>query len=232
MISSFSSPALRAVSRPPDKRSRSGFTLIELLVVIAIIAILASILFPVFARARENARRASCQSNLKQMGLGIAQYVQDYDERLLPTQDPALGTFVTVLQPYIKSKQIFICPSGPDNVTRTKQDSNGAPIDFMWVVDGASSPPWAAARSAESHYGVNSLLTTSNGISMADDVLQKASTVPMFCDASWYEADTNFQTSGVVNDGARHLDGSNFCYADGHVKWQNTLKKIIDFAGS
>src|SRR5687767_6194063 len=60
---------------------KSGFTLIELLVVIAIIAILAAILFPVFARARENARRASCQSNLKQVGLGFVQYTQDYDER-------------------------------------------------------------------------------------------------------------------------------------------------------
>src|SRR4028118_1774787 len=80
-------------SRPHDKWrrdkprggagiSRSGFTLIELLVVIAIIGILASILFPVFARARENARRSSCQSNLKQIGLGILQYTQDYDEKL------------------------------------------------------------------------------------------------------------------------------------------------------
>lgn len=65
---------------------RAGFTLIELLVVIAIIAILASILFPVFARARENARRSSCQSNLKQIGLGIMQYVQDYDSRMPPVQ--------------------------------------------------------------------------------------------------------------------------------------------------
>ena len=66
---------------PGIKRSHLGFTLIELLVVIAIIAILAAILFPVFARARENARRASCMSNLKQIGLGLMQYTQDYDEK-------------------------------------------------------------------------------------------------------------------------------------------------------
>jgi prepilin-type N-terminal cleavage/methylation domain-containing protein len=116
-------------------RERTAFTLIELLVVIAIIAILASILFPVFARARENARRASCQSNLKQIGLGIMQYTQDYDERIPnatgggtggaamdggwtyfstwpydpDTQqfDPSRGS----LYPYVKSTQIYICPS-------------------------------------------------------------------------------------------------------------------------
>jgi prepilin-type N-terminal cleavage/methylation domain-containing protein len=65
--------------KAPGRSARRGFTLIELLVVIAIIAILAAILFPVFARARENARRASCGSNLKQMGLGLMQYKQDYD---------------------------------------------------------------------------------------------------------------------------------------------------------
>lgn len=98
-----------------------GFTLIELLVVIAIISLLAAILFPVFARARENARRTACQSNLKQIGLGMTQYIQDYDEIL-----PAAATFVgnsestAVLQqwrdliyPYVKSEQIFNCPSDP-----------------------------------------------------------------------------------------------------------------------
>ena len=97
-----------------------AFTLIELLVVIAIIAILAAILFPVFARARENARRASCQSNLKQIGIGILQYVQDYDERYpstsmgytvtLPTGNYT-ATWDTTIQPYVKSGQILQCSS-------------------------------------------------------------------------------------------------------------------------
>src|SRR5690606_1337372 len=77
--SSLKKPMRETMTRRKD---RHAFTLIELLVVIAIIAILAAILFPVFARARENARRTSCQSNLKQMGLAIMQYTQDYDERL------------------------------------------------------------------------------------------------------------------------------------------------------
>ena len=121
-----------------------GFTLIELLVVIAIIAILAAILFPVFARARENARRTSCMSNLKQIGLGIMQYNQDYDERypmwvemgnscnatddagkpcrkfsVIPGNDAggvAWGngykkTWMDFVYPYIKSTQVFVCPS-------------------------------------------------------------------------------------------------------------------------
>lgn len=96
---------------------KRGFTLIELLVVIAIIAILASILFPVFARARENARRASCQSNMKQLGLGFIQYAQDYDETLplfsnyLDPGSPTPRTWDLLIQPYLKSMQILVCPS-------------------------------------------------------------------------------------------------------------------------
>ncbi|RYG65628.1 DUF1559 domain-containing protein, partial [bacterium] len=108
---------------------RSAFTLIELLVVIAIIAILAAILFPVFGRARENARRSSCQSNLKQIGLGIMQYTQDYDERYpvraWPTDETMSWRRVT--QPYIKSAQVFSCPSNTQNATYAL-DSSAASI--------------------------------------------------------------------------------------------------------
>lgn len=93
---------------------RKGFTLIELLVVIAIITILASILFPVFARARETARRSSCSSNLKQIGIGIMMYSQDYDERLMQpwTGGNYAGIWATFLpKPYVGNRQILICPS-------------------------------------------------------------------------------------------------------------------------
>lgn len=121
---------------------RRGFTLIELLVVVAIIALLAAILFPVFSRARENARRSSCQSNLKQQGLGILQYAQDYDEIMVPAWlegscdagqgwQPTGSTgfncnsgpeknlkWMDLVQPYVKSEQIFNCPSAPNNIRR------------------------------------------------------------------------------------------------------------------
>src|SRR5476649_306557 len=107
----FFSP--RTTPRQSYRESNRAFTLIELLVVIAIIAILAAILFPVFARARENARRASCLSNLKQSGLGFQQYIQDYDSKFPATgsTSSASDAWVMSLQPYLKSFQIFQCPS-------------------------------------------------------------------------------------------------------------------------
>jgi prepilin-type N-terminal cleavage/methylation domain-containing protein/prepilin-type processing-associated H-X9-DG protein len=115
-----------------SRSHKRGFTLIELLIVISIIALLAAILFPVFARARENARRASCQSNLKQIGLAEMQYTQDYDGRMtnvymcrLVQDDLPWGQtnsnltptayyvyWPQLLYPYTKSTQVFVCPSG------------------------------------------------------------------------------------------------------------------------
>ena len=97
-----------------------AFTLIELLVVVSIIAILAAILFPVFARARENARRTSCQSNLKQLGLGILQYCQDYDEQLPTGQNTTekVGAgWAGMFYPYVKNAQVYRCPSDTKTAT-------------------------------------------------------------------------------------------------------------------
>jgi len=108
-----------------------GFTLIELLVVIAIIAILAAILFPVFAKAREAARKTQCVSNLRQMGTALLMYAQDYDEtypnrRFASAASPKgddVYSWRTVIQPYVKNRQLFTCPSNPSNQTASTDPS-------------------------------------------------------------------------------------------------------------
>jgi prepilin-type N-terminal cleavage/methylation domain-containing protein/prepilin-type processing-associated H-X9-DG protein len=101
--------ALRGNARA-DRPGRRAFTLIELLVVIAIIAILAAILFPVFAQAREKARQATCVSNLKQLGLALAMYAQDSDERMMPAQSGA-ARWPQLLAPYVKLRAFVLCPT-------------------------------------------------------------------------------------------------------------------------
>jgi len=116
-------------------RSLRAFTLIELLVVIAIIAILAAILFPVFAQARESARKASCQSNLKQIATGLTMYTQDYDELLCPDRingagaaDPLwrTGVWYNLVQPYVKNTQLFKCPSVTATLSAAENNFNAA----------------------------------------------------------------------------------------------------------
>ncbi len=211
---------------------RRGFTLIELLVVIAIIAILAAILFPVFARARENARRASCQSNLKQIGLGILQYTQDYDERYPHNYCyPDKSSWPLILQPYMKSTQIFTCPS----------DSTTPPTD------GGGFVPFRVS------YGYNVLIgfeESKGGISAAQ--LVSPATTVLATDSgakpsassplAWAPANANvpFVLAAANNlrfpdywaaPIPRHLETSNVLWADGHVK-ATRVEKIYNGTGA
>ena len=156
-------------------RNRSAFTLIELLVVIAIIAILAAILFPVFARARENAKRTSCQSNLKQIGLGIIQYQSDYDGYYPPSQTGAgstLASWPTLMFPYIKSEQVFVCPSGEESPTTKPEILNGSTKPYVGITDTAAGTPFGTGgdgsgldviRVNKLSYGRNLIPDTSTG---------------------------------------------------------------------
>jgi prepilin-type N-terminal cleavage/methylation domain-containing protein len=179
-----------------------GFTLIELLVVIAIIAILAAILFPVFARARENARRASCQSNLKQLGLGFAQYTQDYDERYPPYDggNAASVGWGNCLMPYLKSSQLWKCPS-----TLYKQDNypNG------WGLGTGST---------YNDFGFNIYL---NQFHIAAIEFPTSVNLLSFrgdgqCDLSCFNDGTKSIPYASMQ---RHFEGDNYAFVDGHVKW-------------
>ena len=197
---------------------KRGFTLIELLVVIAIIAILAAILFPVFARARENARRASCMSNQKQIGLGIMMYSQDYDEKLPPTYNywnaSTLAWWEDVTEPYLKSSQIFICPSES--------------TPSAW---GTLRPSGYPATIYSSYATNENVMTAGTGQALAS--FEEPSTTILMTDVT----NNTFEIFAIYNDDPntpgwvgpsrvdkRHLDGANFLFADGHVKWRKQTK--------
>lgn len=194
-----------------------GFTLIELLVVIAIIALLAAILFPVFARARENARRASCQSNMKQVNLGILQYVQDNDERkpMAVYDTGSTGTtprWQTFIMPYVKSTQVFDCPSA--NVV-----SNITSPDYMQKFDPATQNINTAIGYSAILGGWN-FFGPSQGVHMSNIV--KPEYTVMISDATqsvvWGCQEASWNPAiGVTAD--RHLEGINLGFCDGHVKW-------------
>lgn len=216
-------------------RRPHGFTLIELLVVIAIIAILAAILFPVFAQAREKARQTSCLSNQKQLGLAFMMYAQDYDESLPLVSQADFTTAATAdiswtrsLQTYIKNKQVLRCPSD----SSARWGTSNTP-DYYITSYGFNA--WLKADNPFSTYA--SIASPSKVIVLSESA--DASTRDHFAPYFWiYDAQMNAQPwyagaypglhAGSFDDAKneakniavrRHSEGFNNVYGDGHAKW-------------
>jgi prepilin-type N-terminal cleavage/methylation domain-containing protein/prepilin-type processing-associated H-X9-DG protein len=187
---------------------RRGFTLIELLVVIAIIAILAAILFPVFARAREKARQTSCLSNIKQIGLGSLMYCSDYDQFIFghiqgrrddpvygPTGPPGYIRWADQIYPYVKNEQLFVCPSNP----------------------GAGFA--ANTRDAYYGYGMNYWMTYYYYYSTgALSYIQKPAETIWYTDCNYYIVYPCYYMYTYPTHATYGLNGA---FVDGHAKWLN-----------
>jgi prepilin-type N-terminal cleavage/methylation domain-containing protein/prepilin-type processing-associated H-X9-DG protein len=193
-----------------------AFTLLELLVVVAIICLLAAILFPVFARARENARRASCQSNEKQIGLAFAQYVQDNDERypIARNATPRGDGWVHSLYPYHKSYQLFQCPS------EKRGPANGRVSDYYANRNIMRLSPYGGnSIQGISPTLVASIAQAANTVLVGEAIDSTNINCPSL-DTGCHAGSSSLTnvSSGVILNGI-HLEGANYLFVDGHVKW-------------
>jgi prepilin-type N-terminal cleavage/methylation domain-containing protein/prepilin-type processing-associated H-X9-DG protein len=230
---------------------KNGFTLIELLVTISIIAVLTAILFPVFARARENARRSGCMSNLKQIGLAMTMYSQDYDEHLMPqsiwgpnkhNDGVAKYNWMYCLVPYVKSDQVYVCPSRSQlssavaNQPETNYGYNRSRQTTKALVEGGN-----ANYGLGGDYNADGSLVAAAPVLTLAAIPDPAGTIAIGDAVTWLQADADGlpyygngspyliwsnadPVSGTTNYRAdpRHLGGANFVFLDGHVKWQKT----------
>lgn len=235
---------------------KRGFTLIELLVVIAIIAILAAILFPVLARAREKARTSSCQNNIKNIATAFKMYTNDWDEKFpAPNGAPHDNQYTAgevpwpaQLDPYVKNWQIFKCPS-----YTTYGLGYGYNPYLQWSLRGSNLYP-AGCSEADVQDVVRTVLVCDVDTSATDPYLMPPGTIPGILDefnpdliagpglggAITNKCEKIIQTGrrlantivtgGVPMGGApepRHTDGCNFGFVDGHAKWIKNRRQII-----
>ncbi|HVK02197.1 MAG TPA: DUF1559 domain-containing protein [Armatimonadaceae bacterium] len=229
--------------RRTQSLAASAFTLIELLVVIAIIAILAAILFPVFAKAREKARQTACLSNEKQIGLALMQYVQDYDETWpsgnvftttsTGTTFPSGKGWAQQVQPYVKSTQLFKCPSddtevpagAPNNsVISYAMNANLAQLADNNLTKPATTVGLVEISGNDGYLIASSPLDTRSPAASGPVVATGGSAGGL--DRGSYRTgpvgvpERNFTDQSAPRlASARHNEGSNFLCADGHAKW-------------
>jgi prepilin-type N-terminal cleavage/methylation domain-containing protein/prepilin-type processing-associated H-X9-DG protein len=222
---------------------RRAFTLIELLVVIAIIAILAAILFPVFAQAREKARMTACLSNMKQIGLGLMMYTQDYDETFpyirFHGQDANKGSHTYIwrnaIEPYLKSIDVMACPSNPFSRTNPGQPGTNPPKKGDnaegWEVEPGLRMPvsYAMNSCAETWYPADTSQGRSSPPLTQAGVPRPADTIAI-CESTWVAADIHGpdwlwdECPGLMVHQAGKQ--ANFIFFDGHAKskkWLATL---------